>query len=228
MTSDARRILSAMMGLLLLGLNSASASTLSAVGVRAGIVISELDIRGDAPLYCKVYFRSSPRSHIAPALVVWAEWLEHRWASLATEMVYTSRGRKETVAYACALFDPKLSKSSEEKFDERAKYLSFPVLVKVKTSRLPGIEPYLVAGPRFDVLIDHDDGPYVERFQRFQFGIDAGVGLHVLLFRSIALVIDARYSMTPVFGTRNLYFTDYDERVTAHAWQFTFGCRFPT
>jgi hypothetical protein len=213
--------------------NEANASPLSAVGVRIGGVRSTLNVSSTSPddgwqdLW-------DLGSLVRPSVVVWGEWFQRDRLSLVTEVAYTGRGRRDMspshIIYDTFGQTDKISRTSSYRtIEETAWYLSFPVLAKVTTPGPPAFEPYLVAGPRLDVLVNRSGNRtwYVRGFQRYLFGIDVGLGFQAPVSRSF-LTVDLRYCMTPYYKTRNVYFWNGKQRVTARALQFTFGCRFPT
>jgi len=59
--------------------------------------------------------------------------------------------------------------------DPKAKYLSFPVLLRYTFGRST-ISPYIVAGPTFEVMVDHDDFEIFDEMDSANLGLQVGVG----------------------------------------------------
>lgn len=112
-----------------------------------------------------------------------------RWLALQPEVLYLSKG-------ADLLVDGTLVAA----FD--ARYLEFPVLIRVTLPLGEQVNPYLLAGPAIGILRsfkleDYEDGSITDRTDRVKsidLGLLGGAGVKLALSRQHAFLIEGRYS----------------------------------
>jgi hypothetical protein len=83
-------------------------------------------------------------------------------------------------------------------FRPRIDYLSIPVLAKIRMPN-PVLQPYLLAGPRFDLHLstypDYFD-PAVEHFVTTEYGATAGLGIELSTLLPFSILVEVRYNAT--------------------------------
>ncbi len=136
----------------LLSFASAQAQLLNAFGVKAGINSSTSNIELRA--FGGESLDTKRRTGIHAA--IFAEWLKLPVFSVVTQVEYAQRGFIDEI--------PVTGEDSPELLgyatsNTRLDYLSVPMLLKLK---IPGasILPYVLAGPRFDFLVNREAGNY--------------------------------------------------------------------
>lgn len=123
--------------------------------------------------------------------------------SVLVEAQYTQKGFKQSL--------PVTTESNPEGTGEfitkrpKVDYLSIPLLAKLKLP-LSGFVPYLIAGPRFDVLLSTSADGYgavVDKFKTSEFGATVGAGVELTVLPAIGLLAEFRYnpSVTDAFST---------------------------
>jgi hypothetical protein len=123
---------------------------------------------------------------------VFVEWLKLPLVGVTTEVLYVQKGMKVTAVKTTAN-DP--SGVGTIEVNNRVSYLSIPVLAKLKFGGML-IAPYVVAGPRFDVLLSYDSEEKVvyDNFKSTVVGGDIGVGGEFSFILPVALSAELRYS----------------------------------
>jgi opacity protein-like surface antigen len=141
--------------------------------------------------------------------------------SALIELQYTQKGMTESI--------PITTESQPDGTGEfitkrpRVDYLSIPILVKARFST-PVIVPYLVAGPRFDILLSMKGDGFdvvVDKFKTSEFGATLGFGVEVTFWHPIGVLAEFRYN--PSFGDA---FSSNFLRVKNRSLDFLLGARF--
>jgi hypothetical protein len=120
------------------------------------------------------------------------ELLDAPFLSMAAEVQYTQKGFATTMSVTTP-YNPEGYLTT---LRPRIDYLSLPILLKIRIPVQP-VCPYVVAGPRMDVLIARS-GDYAEEFFRgfrtTEFGATVGVGVEVSSLLPAALLAECRYN----------------------------------
>ena len=149
---------------------------------------------------------------------VFVEWLKLPLIGVTTEVLYVQKGMKVTTARTTP-GDPSGVGTTE--VNNRVSYLSIPVLAKLKFGGML-LSPYIVAGPRFDVLLSYDskEKDIYDNFKSTVVGGDIGVGGEFSFILPVALSAEIRYST----DFDNSYQTDL-LKVKNKAFLFLLGLR---
>jgi hypothetical protein len=123
---------------------------------------------------------------------VFVEWLKLPLIGVTTEVLYVQKGMKMT-SVKTTVSDPSGVGTIET--NNRVNYLSIPVLAKLKFGGVL-LSPYIVAGPRFDVLLSYDSNEkqLYDDFKSTVVGGDIGVGAELSFILPVALSAELRYS----------------------------------
>lgn len=96
---------------------------------------------------------------------IFAEWFNHDYFRLITELQYNQKGSKEKVYGA--------------KYKNSVDYAAFNTFLKWRTE-LYNTTPYLLAGPRFEFLVRRNAQVFpevIEQFRFFHIGYSVGIGM---------------------------------------------------
>lgn len=149
------------------------------IGVKGGLVQNQYIVSG--ALEKNSGFRSGV------ALGITAEFLKSKHLMLMTDLLYLRRG----MSYRAGdYFD---AYNSGETY---VSYLSLNVLPAYRFKN-NFLSPYLFAGPRFDVVLNHYDANYpgfYYNLNSFSFGLSSGIGLEKEISKGIYIHADFRYS----------------------------------
>ena len=125
------------------------------------------------------------------AAMAFAEWFETPYFSVLSELGYVQRGHSETVEVRNS---EGVSLGTEE-ISTRFDYLTVAALAKLRYSEA-SLEPYVIAGPRGDVLIRRSQSNLlVEEYDVFALGgtVGAGVGVGKQIL-PVQLMLEVRYN----------------------------------
>ena len=140
-------------------------------------------------------------------VALFAEWLTYPYLSLLTQAEYTQRGFAPVFLRAVPVPDnPGYLTSEEVTANTRLDYLSAFVPLKVQYPVGTFLTPFILAGPRLDVLlnqhvgtVDLDGfGPSGFRLRdpnRTQLGLSTGAGITVGDLGKLSLTLEARYNL---------------------------------
>jgi opacity protein-like surface antigen len=125
---------------------------------------------------------------------VFVEWLTMPVFSISSELHYMQKGMKLSILLT--------SEQDPEGWGEyltrspRVDYLSALVLAKARLLD-HGVSPYLLAGPRLDVLLQTKGDGFelvLDRFRETDVGVTVGAGIEVNASDAVALGAEFRYS----------------------------------
>ncbi len=110
-------------------------------------------------------------------------------------------------------------------YSNRVDYLSIPLLAKITIPNLI-ISPYLIAGPRLDIILGYDSEPVddsiiYDNFESYDLGADFGIGVETNLILPVHILAELRFS--PSFS--NAYETDL-LKVKNQALELLVGIKF--
>jgi hypothetical protein len=149
---------------------------------------------------------------------VYIELLDLPIVSVVGEIQYTQKGMRFSVPVTTESHPEGTGQFITE--SPRVDYLSIPVLAKVRLS-FPAITPYLIAGPRADLLLSKKgDGfdPVVDNFKSTDVGGTLGLGVELHTLLPVGLLAEIRYN--PSF--RDAYKNEFLS-VRNHSFDFLVG-----
>ena len=150
------------------------------------------------------------------------EWLNIPYFSVITQMEYAQRGAGvEFVVTSSQGPDP----IGHITLYSRLDYLSVPVLAKI-TFPAGVVSPYVIAGPRLDILLgyDSDQGTsnhLYDGFKKSVIGGSAGIGVETKSMLPVTLILEARYNFDFADSFDNQFL-----RVNNNAFDFWLGVGF--
>ncbi|MFC1554447.1 porin family protein [candidate division KSB1 bacterium] len=100
-------------------------------------------------------FEDSYKNRTGMCAGIYIEWLKIPFISVITQAEYTQKGFREEQVETDILGSYVGTATAETRLD----YISLPILAKFRYPSIV-IEPYFVTGPRFDFLINHDNGSF--------------------------------------------------------------------
>jgi hypothetical protein len=139
--------------------------------------------------------------------------------SLSTELHYVQKGFSSSAPVTTA-YQPEGTGESMT-IRPRIDYLSFPVLVKARFATL-AFAPYLIAGPRLDVLVGHSGLDYLyDHLKIIDIGASLGAGLAYSTDSTLGFLAEFRWSpsFTNIFDNGSL-------TVKNRSFEFLAGVRF--
>ena len=175
--------------LLFTSFSTTEAQLLRAIGVKVGGVAAN-----------QTWDRASPFSDFdtdtrwgvdAGAFV---EWLSIPLVSVSTEVHFVQKGMK----FRTPITTEQQPEGTGEfvVLSPRLDYLSFPALVKLRVD-LTGFSPYLLLGPRVDILLGSKAdgfGAVIDKFKTSEFGGTIGVGFELTQLLDVRMGAEFRYS----------------------------------
>lgn len=168
---------------------SAQAQWVRDYGLKVGVTSSDVrspDVFDNDP------FNESRHRRTGIAAFAFVEWLDASLFSVVTEAGYAQRGFYLEQEHRDAQNNPLGIRKTFYRFD----YLSTAALAKLRYDR-GGVVPYLVVGPRLDVLLGGEpggEGSFVDVFAPTAFGSTVGVGAEVDQPLPVRLFFELRYS----------------------------------
>jgi hypothetical protein len=152
----------------------------------------------------------------------YVEWLDIPFFSVLTEVEYVQRGMGQEFTITTEDSPEGIGKKT---LYTRLDYISIPVLAK---ATLPGtiISPYIVAGPRLDILLGYksDENAFNDLYGKFKkniFGGTVGLGAETGSVLPVTLTADVRYNFDFTKSFKNEYL-----EVSNNAFDFMVGIRF--
>jgi hypothetical protein len=149
---------------------------------------------------------------------VYIELLDLPLISVVGEIQYTQKGMKLSTPITTESHPEGIGQFLTE--SPRVDYLSVPILAKVRLP-FPAISPYLIAGPRADLLLSKKgDGfdPVVDNFKSTEVGGTFGLGVELHTLLPVGLLAEIRYN--PNF--RDAYKSEFLS-VRNHSFDFLVG-----
>ena len=153
-----------------------TAQLLKSYGVKAAITSASQKF--DYPAFPG--FTPDIRRRIGFGIGVYAEWLNVPFISILTQLEYNQRGSREGFAVT-GPDGPTILRT--DILDRRLDYLSIPLLFKAFTP-LGSVTPYVIVGPRLDILLGYRDesafgNSVFQDFTKTSFGGSVGAGFDV-------------------------------------------------
>lgn len=162
------------------------AQIITAVGVKAGL--TESNQRWSSPNF-------QPKWHDRPGgrVGLFAEFLKNRVFRIITEVNFSEKGMQDKQPVTFNNSEPADAFIIK---DNRLDYLSFNLLYKFQYSGR-SVVPYMVFGPRFDVLLDERVSQFFalsyDGLESTVFGLSAGGGVELELRPTVHLLAEVRY-----------------------------------
>jgi opacity protein-like surface antigen len=142
------------------------------------------------------------------------EWFDHPTLSLLTEVHYVQRGFRDEYAVTSPT-SPEII--GTEVLTPRLDYLSMPLLLKARLD-YASVSPYVLAGPRFDILLNKNPDNFdliVDKFKKYDWGLTLGGGIAFEAFPGYDIGAEFRYELS----LQDIYRTDM-LTVRNHSMQF--------
>lgn len=181
-------IRSATLALLLFCALPLEAQLIRAVGVKAG-----LSLANEKYKFKQIPIDPDPQRRTGWCASVFVEWLDLPSFSISTELMYTQKGMG-MIFNETGPDGPEVIRTFT--VDNRLDYLSLPILAKI-IMPTPVVSPYLLAGPRFDILLGYssDNHAFDLLYDQFKSSTAGGtVGVGVNLKPLFPLLAEARYN----------------------------------
>jgi len=190
---------------------AAQAQLLKGYGLKGGIVVANQDFN-----YTQG-FEAGTKNRTGLDVGVFAEWLNHSFFSILTEIHYIQKGHVDEATRTDEYGNP----ASTIRHDSRLDYLSVPLLAKITLNTQYAL-PYLVIGSRFDYLLGYKSETSKELFDELKnTGVGGTVGLGLeSKSKPVKFLLEFRYS--PDFT--NAYKTDL-LKVKNSSFEILFGLR---
>lgn len=170
---------------ILFSFSCVQAQLVKSYGLKGGIVVANQDFN-----YTQG-FEADTKNRTGLDVGVFAEWLNHSYFSILTEVYYIQKGHADEDTRTDEFGNP----ASTIRHDNRLDYLSVPLLVKI-TLRTKHALPYLVIGPRFDYLLGYKSETSKELFDEIKntgMGGTVGLGLESKS-KPVKFLLEFRYS----------------------------------
>ncbi|MCK4233540.1 PorT family protein [candidate division WOR-3 bacterium] len=166
-------------------------------GIKAGICIADQDF----DYTYDIELDTKKRKGLDIGMYV--DWVINSRLSLLTETHYIQKGMVDSIEQR----DDQGNKIGVIWYSNRVDYLSIPILSRISFGT-ENINPYLIFGPRFDILIGNQSKPLeslYDEFKKFGIGGDFGIGIESDILKSVTVLIEFRYSP----DLTDAYKTDY-------------------
>ena len=123
------------------------------------------------------------------------EWLDVSYISIITQIEYIQKGMGiEGIVTGQNSPEPLGTRTDYSRLD----YLSLPVLLRLSLIHRP-ITPYVIAGPRYDYLLNYDSSEFMnyvfDNFRRGVYGGAIGIGIESNFPKLIKLTLELRYNL---------------------------------
>ena len=194
--------------IILTSVSSLNAQFIRYIGIKGGVTSSTQTWQGTMA-------DDMPQSKTGLNIGMFAEFLNLSFLSFVAEANYVEKGYKFDI-YATSVSNPDGGQLESHKYGYN--YLNFSLLGKLKLD-YPVVSPYLIAGPKIDILLNNSiDGNIIifpdDKLNSVRFGFKAGVGAETKLFGLIFLAefiydfeIGSLYNYdTATFNTHSLDF----------------------
>jgi hypothetical protein len=186
-----RRIALIVLVLGIVGPQEASAQFLRSFGFKAAITSANQDFE-----YSLFSTDLKMKRRVGFNFGVYAEWLDIPYLSLVSQVEYAQRGMGMDFLITGSQGPQALGTKT---IFSRVDYISIPILLKF---RLQGsvITPYVLAGPRLDVLAGYEspDGVFnsvYDTFKHTTLGGSVAGGLQIQSVLPVTIVVEARYNL---------------------------------
>ncbi len=151
----------------------------------------------------------------------YVEFLDLPFVSGVLEAQYTQKGISESIPVTDAAHPDGTGEFIT--YRPRVDYLSIPLMIKVRFP-MQVLTPYVVAGPRLDLLVGKDGGAYssvIDSFKTSDFGATFGAGMEFQSMLPVGVFAEFRYN--PSFQDA------YDKgalKIRNRSMDFVLGVRF--
>jgi hypothetical protein len=181
--------------------NQSDAQLLKSYGIKAAITSASQSFTYSNPPLSG--FGPDVKRRIGFGIALYAEWFNVPFISIISQMEYTQRGIGEEIAITTTSPTP----IRTEVRDKRLDYLSIPILAKASIP-FGIITPYILIGPRVDILLGYHDEFIVgtsiyQDFKKTMFGgtVGAGLGLANLLPTTISVELRYNFDFSDSYDT---------------------------
>jgi opacity protein-like surface antigen len=171
-------------------IQTSEAQLIRSYGIKTGAVIAGQDWK-----YSSLGFTVADKMRWGFDFGCFVEWLNIPTVSIVSELHYVQKGFKEEVNVTTAA-SPDVVGTKE--LTPRVDYLSIPLLVKCRMD-LPSFSPYVIVGPRYDVLITTKPEGFdvvLNHLRKSDIGITFGGGFECSIMPEVLLGMEYRYSMS--------------------------------
>ena len=175
---------------LFIGAGPSSAQVVRSFGIKTGLTASNIrspDFENEG-----VSFSFDEDRRRGLLVLAFVEWFDVGAFSLITEAGYVPRGNEFEIMDVTRSDDGQGFEPGLTRFVRKFDYISFAVPVK---ARLRGgkVEPYVLAGPRVDFLVDGEpETQLVESYRSTTFGVVMGIGIESA--SSVSIFGELRYN----------------------------------
>jgi len=192
----------------------ADAQIVKGFGLKIGGAIANQDWDYDSS------FDFNPESQLGLDVAVFAEILNAPFIGLLAEAHYIQKGF--SISREINTIESPNGTGEFWTQTPRVDYVSFPILAKISLPTT--FSPYVIGGPRFDILITQNgDGydPVYDDLNTFDFGATIGLGVESPRLASFNILAEIRYSpsFTDAFESSTL-------KVKNESIEFLTGVRF--
>jgi len=197
------------------------------VSIVHGQIITGLGVKTGASFtnqkfdYLQASLNMDTNSRTGMDIGIFAELLPLPMLKLVPEVHYIQKGMIEEQIRTDDSGQPLGTLEHNNQVD----YLSIPVLAKITIPNLI-LSPYLIAGPRLDIMLGYDsefiDGDLIyDEFETYDLGADIGIGLETNLMLPVHFLAEIRYSPS----LSNSYKTEFLE-IKNQALELLVGIKF--
>jgi hypothetical protein len=173
-------------------LQTSEAQLIRSYGIKAGAVIAGQDWK-----YSSLGFTIADKMRWGFDIGCFVEWLDISTVSIVSELHYVQKGFKDEIIVTTAASPEGVG---TKELTPRIDYLSIPILVKLRMD-LPSFSPYILGGPRYDILITTKPEGYdvvLNYLRKSDMGITFGGGFECSIIPDVLLGLEYRYSMSLV------------------------------
>lgn len=175
---------------MLLSVSTANAQLISQYGVFGGVTSAEHTYDGHSA------FEHNQVRRVGWHAGVFAEWLNDPYVSLVSQIWYAEKGAGLELLNTS--YENPLGDGTTTTFCTRISYFSFGLLGKGKLP-IGVFTPYLLAGPRFDYLVDYERkaalSPIYKDFTETTYGLTVGFGVERYLQKRATILVEFRYHL---------------------------------
>jgi|GEM_PF-1445855 len=170
-------------------ISTADAGAIKHWGIFGGLTSSNHDFDGENVM------EDGQKHRIGINAGAYAEWLDVPYFSLKSQLWYAEKG--SAIEFMETTYEYPLGTGLVTK-GTRLSYLSCAVLGKMKMS-FGLCTPYVLAGPRFDYLLDYEENliftALYREFEKSMYGLTFGAGVERSLPGGPILLLEARYNL---------------------------------
>jgi Outer membrane protein beta-barrel domain len=180
------------------------------LGIKAGVMSANQS--WNYPSQYNLNFNFKDRSSFN--IGFFAEWLNNDHISIISELFYVQKGfvDKETFGVIDHVTFPSpvqpIIRDTVITWEPKIDYLSIPLMIKYRTD-IGNISPYVIMGPRIDILLHANSGGYydvINNLTSVDYGINIGGGIEssILFGRIVGLEFQYNLSLRNVYEQNNL------------------------